>query len=194
MIILIGLPKSGTTSFHKLFLKLGYNSYHWKKNKRYIGILIKRNKNNNKPLLNDFKNTDVITQMDICISYNKAYWPQITDFEQLYYENPEAIFILNKRKPENLLLSFKKWNNLHKRLYTYNPEIISDKTDEAFINFVNNYYNNIEFFFSKQLSAKFISFNIETDNIIKLKKYIDIKDISKFPKENVNKKNHNFRN
>lgn len=31
MIILIGLPKSGTSSFQKLFTSLGYSSYHWKK-------------------------------------------------------------------------------------------------------------------------------------------------------------------
>ena len=44
MIILLGFPKSGTTSFNKLFESLGLNSYHWKKNGQFIGLLIKKNK------------------------------------------------------------------------------------------------------------------------------------------------------
>jgi len=62
----------------------------------------------NKPLLNDFLNTDVITQMDVCNDENNNYWPQITDYEQLYNENPDSIFILNKREPRKLLSSFKR--------------------------------------------------------------------------------------
>ena len=44
MIILIGLPKSGTSSFQHLFKLLGYNSYHWTKNKKYIAMMIYKNK------------------------------------------------------------------------------------------------------------------------------------------------------
>jgi hypothetical protein len=149
MIILIGLPKSGTSSFQKLFSDLCYNSYHWKKEDKYIGTMIYENKKKNKPLLNDFLDTDVITQMDVCIDKNNAYWPQIVDYKQLYYENQNAIFILNKRNPKTLLSSFKKWKNLNERLYKYNPELIDNNTDECFINFVINHYNNIETFFSQ---------------------------------------------
>lgn len=33
----------------------------------------------NRPLLNDLINTDVITQMDICMDKMNAYWSQITN-------------------------------------------------------------------------------------------------------------------
>jgi hypothetical protein len=188
MIILVGFPKSGTSSFQKLFIDLGYKSYHWKKNNEYIAMMIKKNKENNKPLLNDFLDTDVITQMDICIDKKKSYWAQLIDYKQLYYENKDSIFILNKRNPKNLLNSFKNWNNYHNRLYKYSPELINDKTDEGFINFVNKHYNDVETFFNSHQDAKFITYDIENDTIEKLKKYIDIKDIKIFPKENVNKK------
>jgi len=46
----------------------------------------------NNPLLNDFLNTDVITQMDVCINENNNYWPQITDYQQLYNENPDYFY------------------------------------------------------------------------------------------------------
>ncbi len=60
MIILLGLPKSGTTSFHELFKKLGYKSYHWKKGNNYIGKMIENNKKNKRLLLSQFSDTDVI--------------------------------------------------------------------------------------------------------------------------------------
>jgi hypothetical protein len=186
MIILLGFPKSGSTSFQKLFTDLGYNSYHHNKNNKYIGTIIKNNKINNKPLLSNFNKNDVITQMDVCIDKNNAYWPQLIDYKQLYYENIDSIFILNKRNPQNLLSSFKRWKSLDKRLFKYNPELVVNNTDEAFIELFNNHYKNIEQFFSSQSDAKFIIFDIENDNLEKLKCYIDLKDIKIFPKENIN--------
>ena len=73
MIILLGFPKSGTSSFQQLFKILKYKSYHWIKGKDYIGTIIKNNKKNNLPLLNGFLHNDCITQMDICISNEHCY-------------------------------------------------------------------------------------------------------------------------
>ena len=95
---------------------------------------------------------------------------------------------MNKRNPIKLLSSFKRWYNLYERFYTYNPEIINNKTDEGFINFVENHYKNIEDFFNSEKDSKFIVYDIDNDNINKLQKYIDIKNISIFPKKNVNSK------
>jgi len=186
MIILIGLPKSGTSSFQHLFKLLGYKSYHWTKNKNYIGMMIYKNKIENKPLLHDFCDTDVITQMDVCLSKNTSYWPQIIHYEQLHKENLDSVFILNKRDPKKLLKSFKNWGKLDKRLYEYSPEIVINKTDEGFIEFVEKFYKDIENYFSKYPKSKFITFDIEKDNVKKLEKYIDIKDIKKMPHKNKN--------
>ncbi len=186
MILLLGFPKSGTSSFQKLFSDLGYKSYHWVKDDQYIGNIIKNNKQNNKPLLSGFEKTDCITQMDVCLDENNAYFPQLIDYKQIYYENIDSIFILNKRDPTNLLSSFKRWKKYDERLCKYNPEIISDNSDEAFIELFKNHYENIESFFSLYPNAKFITFDIENDDIEKLGKYIDLKNITVFPKINVN--------
>ena len=53
------------------------------------------------------------------VSKNTSYWPQIIDYEQLHKENLDSIFILNN--PKKLLKSFKRWDNLDKRLYEYSP-------------------------------------------------------------------------
>tara|TARA_B110001469_G_C9648293_1_gene329199 strand:+ start:7159 stop:7758 length:600 start_codon:yes stop_codon:yes gene_type:complete len=197
MIILLGLPKSGTTSFNVLFENLGYKSYHWKKQKKYIGKMIQDNKKNGKPLLSDFLDTDVITQMDVCVNEDNCYWPQILDYKQIISENPNSIFILNKRNPEEILDSFERWHNkldapmctqFKKRLFKYNPEIIPEKTDKAFIEFVNKFYLEIETYFKENKNIKFISYDINNDKIEKLNKYIDIKETLALPRENVNKK------
>lgn len=189
MIILIGLPKSGTTSFQKLFELLGYNSVHQlTPDNQYISSIVKKNKENNKHLLTGLHNYQCITQLDACIPDKICYWPQITDYKQLYYENKDSIFILNKRNPVNLLKSFKTWNGLLSRLYKYNPEIVSEKTDEGFILFVEKFYNDVITFFNSEPHSKFIVYDIENDNIEKLKTYIDIKHIQTFPKENISNK------
>jgi hypothetical protein len=191
MIILLGLPKSGTSSFHELFLKLNYNTFHWKKGSEYIGTIIKNNKINNKHLLCDFEENDCITQMDVCISSEHCYWPQIVDYEQLYFENKDSIFILNKRDPVKLLESFKNWgkndDKLLQRLYKYNPELMHNRCNDGFIQFVINHYHNIETFFALKPEAKFLIYDIEKDNIDKLQQYIDIKNITEFPHTNKGK-------
>jgi hypothetical protein len=181
MILLLGLPKSGTSSFDKLFEILGYNSYHWEIKKKYIGNIIQNNKKNNLPLLNGFSSTDCITQMDVCVSSEFCYWPQIVDYEQLYFENKDAIFILNTRDPVKILQSFKKWHGLYNRIRVYNPELIEKDTDEDFIMFVNSHYNRIRQFFLSKPDAKFIEYHIENDKLDKLAQFIDLKGIQTLP-------------
>lgn len=43
MIIILGMPKSGTSSFQELFTKLRYKSYHWRKENQFIGKMIENN-------------------------------------------------------------------------------------------------------------------------------------------------------
>ena len=45
---------------------------------------------------------------------------------------------------------------LDKRLYDYSPEIVINKTDEGFIEFVEKFYKDIENYFSKYPKSKFI--------------------------------------
>ena len=109
---------------------------------------------------------------------------KIIDYEQLHKENLDSVFILNKRDPKKLLKSFKNWKKMDKRLYEYSPEIVINKTDEGFIEFVEKFYKDIENYFSKYPKSKFITFDIEKDNVKKLEKYIDT--LKEMPHKNKN--------
>lgn len=194
-IILIGLPKSGTTSFQCLFEKLNYRTYHQYINGIPIANIIRNNKVAKRPLLSGITDDNYcLTQLDLCVSPTNNYWPQITDFEQLYRENPNCIFILNKRNTKSMLKSWKnqKYNSfcldLNKRLYKFNPELVDSKNDKGFAKFVENHYSAVETFFGAHPDAKFLTFDIENDTINKLKKYIDIGHFTEMPHENKSKK------
>jgi hypothetical protein len=192
MIILLGFPKSGTTSFQKLFELLNIESYHQKYHKIIIAKKIKYNIINKKPLLFGFKPNIALTQIDYCFS-EFGFWPQITHYQRLYEENKHYIFILNKRNPYDLLKSFKKWNNYDKRIININPELFininGDSDDERLINLFKKHYEDVESFFNSLSDAKFIVYDINNDTIEKLRKYIDIKDITVMPHENKNNLN-----
>jgi hypothetical protein len=189
MIILLGFPKSGTTSFHKLFKLLHIESYHQTYYRIVIAKKIKYNIRNKKPLLFGFRSNIALTQIDYCFP-EFGFWPQITHYKEIYDENKNAIFILNKRNPDDLLKSFKKWNNYDKRIITINPELFvninGNTNDEKLINLFKKHYEDVESFFNSIPDAKFIIYDINNDTIDKLRKYIDIKDIKVMPHENKN--------
>lgn len=192
-ILLVGLPKSGTTSFQHLFETLGMRSYHHDYRNRSIGVIMKNNKKNKKKLLDGIEDWDCITQMDVCQSFYKNYWPQVSDLKQLYEENKDCVFILNRRDPEKMLSSWKRWKKYDKRFYLFNPELIEEKNDQGLVKWFIKHFDNVEKFFATKPNVKFISFDIEKDSIKKLKKYIDIKGITEFPKKNQNLKNRNIK-
>lgn len=196
MIILLGFPKSGTTSFTHLFNKLGYKSYHWvfRNNTDYIGNWIKKNKLRNQKLLsfipiNDDNDKIAVTQMDICIDSKNSYWPQISDYQQLYEENPDAVFILNIRDPKDILKSMKKWASYDKRMLKYNQELfigLKGNDDQKILQLINIHYYNVIQFFETKKQSKFLTYHIVKDKVEKLNKYIDTKDLD-FPKVNKGK-------
>ena len=154
-------------------------------------MIIKQNKEDNLPLFTGVEEFDCITELNVCYSEKENYWPQIYDFKQIYNENPNALFILNKRDKFKILNSFKNWNyqgvSLYDRFLKYNPDIVSENSDEAFLNFIDSHYSKIASFFEQLPKANFVEFDIEKDNIKKLKVFFDIGNFKKLPFENSRK-------
>lgn len=209
MIIIIGFNKTGTSSFQELFTKLGYESHHffWNENRLntiLLSDIIKHQKRNGRPLLGfitpERYERICLTQMDACFSPETNYWPQIVDFQRLYEENPQAIFILNKRNPQTLLQSFKNWRpnwtptkglSLYERIFMYNPEFFEPyqhlpTQEEQFVQFAQAHYDRVEAYFQTKPEAKFIIYDIEKDTLEKLAAHIDLKGLTQFPRVHPN--------
>lgn len=176
MILIIGFPKAGTASFDYLFKNLGYKTLHSHTEYHDIiaGELIDRAKKENKPRLTYIQQYgyDVITELNYSV-YPKVYWPQFTDVINIIQEYDDVIYILNKRNIDDHIKSLKHFHI---------DEII--KEDNNFNNdikdIIYNYYDTIE----KTMAIydrKYLEYNIDTDDISKLTKYIDLKGISTFP-------------
>ena len=196
MIILLGFPKSGTTSFTWLFNMLGMKSYHWvyRNDTDFIGNWMKKMKHKNQKLLSfipkEHYDNCAVTQMDICMNAKEAYWPQLVDYELLYEQYPDALFILNMRDTSDILKSMKKWNKYDERILKYNPELFNGlhgENDTKITQLINKHFYDVKLFFQNKPHAKFITYHIVHDDITKLNKYIDTKGLN-FPEVNTNKK------
>jgi hypothetical protein len=188
MIIVIGLPKSGTTSFNYLFQQLGYKTIHSHNEDHSIivGELIELAYKNNKPLLYyvEEKGINVISELSYSMP-NKKYWPQFNYINNIIDNYEDIIYILNRRDITNHIKCLKYFN--------IDKIILDDNNfDMSIEDVIENFYISIK---NKLvgLNRKFIEYDIDIDNIDKLKKYIDIKEITTFP--HINKTNYsNFVN
>ena len=178
MILIIGFPKAGTTSFDYLLKQLGYKTLHSHNEDHSViaGELIERARQDNKPLLSyvEALGYNAITELNFSI-HPKTYWPQFTCINDIIRDY-DIIYILNKR-------------DIHKHIRCLKMFQIDKiiKRDNHLTNdiehIIMNYYDNIEKTI-QQYGRKYIEYHIDTDDISKLKSYIDLKDITTFPHMN----------
>lgn len=186
MIILIGFSKCGTTSFDYLFKQLGLKTIHshTPRHEEIAGELIYKAKEENKLLLTYLEHYDAITELNYSIydkNTNKQiyYYPQIYLIEELYNQYKDVVFILNNRNIKDHLKSFKIYNIfINDNIEYFNKYYYNYSNEDKFTKFLEDYYKKIRILFK---DAKFIDYNIDTDTIHKLSKYIDIKDIKVLP-------------
>lgn len=110
-IFVIGFNKCGTTSFHAYFQANGIRSVHWRANT--LALAIHENLAGGRPCLEGVDDWTAYTDM-ICIpgspwgSSNSKGAPLIEGcryFRELNREYPDALFILNTRKPSDWVRS-----------------------------------------------------------------------------------------
>lgn len=204
MIIFLGFPKCGNSSFQYLLAKLGYDVYcyqlpekNWfdflvSNKNRYIGCLMDICKRRKIKLFSFIKNCNektCVIHMEICQSKTRNFWPQITDYKQIYEENMDATFILNKRDPAKILKSMKNYRNLYNRIIEYNSDLLKDmdgiNNDEKILNLIKTHHNNMNTFFKSKQNVKYIEYDIDLDKITKLKNYINLKNVNELPHKNI---------
>lgn len=117
-VFLVGMPKSGTSTFHKALHASGYQPVHWVTgNQRRIGRLMYERLYDGLDPLSDLRKYDAVTQADF-ISFSESYWPQMDPImlSAIRRYHPNCIFVLNMRDPLETADSITRWNDLQKRL------------------------------------------------------------------------------
>lgn len=109
--------------------------------------------------------------------------------EQLYNENPDALFILNPRNISEHIDSMNRLGHVARLLKFCEFLLPSNGTaEERVTEFVETHNNNIRKFFSDKQNAKFIEFSLTDKNTTGIAMYINTKGIE-FPWCNKNPKN-----
>jgi hypothetical protein len=178
MILIIGFPKAGTTSFDNVLKQLGYRTLHSHNEDHSViaGELIERAKQEKKPLLTYVEELgyDAITELNFSI-HPKTYWPQFTCIHDIIQEY-DITYILNKRDIQKHVRCLKtlQIDDIIKRDNNLTGEIED---------IIMKYYDDVKKT-AEQYGRTYIEYNIDTDQISTLKSYIDLKDITEFPHMN----------
>ena len=170
----LGFPKSGTSSLTDLLDASNILSSHWEvnkkesgeaKKKKFVGKVIYSNYFSNKKVFEGFKDTQAITQADVCLPQQGLnYWPQFDQniLHSIRRDYPDCKFILLKRDPKKIIYSIKKWNDMYFRFVVSEiPGLPSWKglEDGEILLWIVNHFNSIEERYKND--NLFLSINLE---------------------------------
>lgn len=169
-IIMLGLMKCGMVSFTEAFKSIGYRCATWKiDDKTFVGELILKAHGEHKQLLYYLDEYDAIVETEV-ISLDKkmCLFPKIMFYKELYWQNSDALFILNYRNIDNHVRSIEQWNDLAARLQYFGIYNLK--------NWIQHHQNNVMNFYKGK--KNFMAFDIENDSLKKLCDFIGVKDIN----------------
>jgi len=171
-VVLIGFPKSATSTLDKGFLSLHYNSFHHDIHGHAISSIIYKDyykTNNPYYSFNSYKPYS-LTQLDSTWpSLGLDIWPQL-DYQLLidgFQKNDDIRYIYNYRNPKDLVSSMIRWKNgdFIKRLIDSNlPGLPIGKGghQDDLVKWINNHFNKCRELFSG--SERFLEVDINSDN------------------------------
>lgn len=161
-VILLSLPKSGTTSVWRYFLcGLGrYQAVHYntRVNASYstpVGQCMHGNYNHSKPLLQNCGPWKVWT--DIGYVFTECFYPSVHALEELYKSYPKATFLLVIRNTTAWMKSISRFNGLRNRWGRRCPGFPSYGTsDEELMNFYDQHTERIRQFAKSHPSITYV--------------------------------------
>jgi len=185
-VIVIGLPKCGTSSIDYTLKNKNYITCHQYYKNNNSSILIDQSLKNNEPAFSrvenlikkDHQNKDIkigYAQLDFC-NENYNIWPQLTHLNEMCDCYPDAYFILNYRDTNRHVRSIKNFFNFQQQLVMNNIvglPIGKGANDEELANWINHINRDIKSFFSKT-SLNFLELKIDDKSAKeKLQKFLD---------------------
>lgn len=165
-LMVIGFPKSGTTSITTALDASGVRSAHWlTDNKRFVGALIYKAVLNGQDPFAELGEYEAITQADACVPHlNVNVWPNL-DFSILRAirrAHPECLFVLNFRRPEAICTSIEKWPYMQKRFEISDipglPRGIGGKREHLMV-WIENHFDACRTYFARD--ERFLEIDIE---------------------------------
>lgn len=166
-LMVIGFPKSGTTSITEALRASGLKAAHWRlPSGKYVGQAIYGAVASGRDPFFHLKKFDAVTQADVCLPEEKLnLWPNL-DFAVLRAirrAHPECLFVLNYRNPDAICDSIAKWADLGWRLRVSNipglPKGLGGKR-EHLMNWITNHYDACRTYFAND--EKFLELDIES--------------------------------
>lgn len=178
-VFFIGFNKTATTAFHHLFLNNSYKSFHHSerlgKQRKYLGNIIKKNLEKRRNALTGADTFDCYSEM-LYVS-GDMYYDGIHDFKILDRQYPNSYFILQTRNEDDWIksrLNHKSTGlSFQERCKTALNISNDSKLERYWRDKRNSHYNLVYDHFRN--SSKFLVFDIDKDDIIKLKNFL-IKD------------------
>jgi hypothetical protein len=169
-VMVIGFPKSGTTSITEALRASGLRAAHWRlPSGRFVGQAIYGAVAMGRDPFFHLKKFDAVTQADVCLPEQKlCLWPNL-DFAVLRAirrAHPECLFLLNYRQPDAICDSIAKWADLGWRLRVSNipglPKGLGGKR-EHLMSWIENHYDACRTYFAND--EKFLELDIEAADV-----------------------------
>lgn len=182
-IILVGLPKSGTTSFHQFFQKVGIKSVHWRTPSGSPSAeTILQAKAQNLTLFHYLQDFEAITEYAL-VQFAKppalCYFPQNSELERIYEENKDALFILNSRDVQKHARSMNAFTYYGRLLQLTCPDFLpgtkATPWQDRYAQFITDHNQKVRDFFAQHPEAKFLEFPIDKPDLSLLQPYFDTK-------------------
>ncbi|KAB7610056.1 sulfotransferase family protein [Amylibacter sp. SFDW26] len=170
-IILIGFPKSGTSTIHNALIKSGITAAHWMVDDKPVGKLIYDGWFETGDPFHHFSGIEAITQLDFCNHPIKgapllSLWPNLDislliAIRKMY---PKCKFILNYRLPAKTANSISRWHNLQDRITKSDcPGLpIGRGTSDEIERWITSHVEAIKYVFNGD--KYFLNLDITSDN------------------------------
>lgn len=119
-LMLIGFPKSGTTTISKALEAGGLRAAHWLTHRqKFVGMAIYEGYFRHGAPFHLLAGYDAVTQADVCLpSVGVNYWPNLDLplLREVRRLHPECALVLNYRDPERTAESMMGWADFSQRL------------------------------------------------------------------------------
>jgi len=184
--IIVGMPKSGTTTIHDYFQcgKTLRTSHFICKGRTHAcdtclpnvcAVCMRDNfiKNGpSSPLMEGCGDWDVYTELDACMMLKNpqnpvCYYPQVTDLEGIHASHPGATFILNLRNVDRWIGSVGRYKDLSRCLVNCNIEGVLPKGKGTEPDELRKFYNDqterVREFVKLHPTHKLVEVNIEDE-------------------------------